>query len=122
MPIRVLLTPVVSPVVDELQRDVEVRTLQQRDDGLQVVALLGRDADLVALDLGLDALGSLVADELGDLLGVLTIDTLLEASADLVGLARCLRLAGVEGLHGNVAAGELFLVDGKGGLCPATAG
>ena len=87
MAISVLPTPAVSPVVDELQRDVEVGLLQHGDDGLKVVALLGADADLVALDLGLDALGALVADQLGDLLGVLAVDALLDGAADLVGLA-----------------------------------
>src|SRR3979411_992062 len=51
------------PVVDELQRDVGVGALEHCDDGLQVVALLAADADLVALDLGLDALGPVVADQ-----------------------------------------------------------
>ena len=41
MPISVLPTAAVSPVVDELQRDVEVGLLQHGDDGLKVVALLG---------------------------------------------------------------------------------
>src|SRR5215217_8164706 len=98
MPIRVLPTAAVSPVVDELQRHVEVGLFQHGDDGLKVVALLGGNAYLVALDLGLDALGALVADELGDLLGVLAADALLDGAADLVGLAARLRLAHVEGL------------------------
>jgi hypothetical protein len=38
-----------SAVVDELQRDVEVGLLEHGDDGLQVVAFLAADADLVAL-------------------------------------------------------------------------
>src|SRR5258705_11610635 len=105
-----------SAVVDELQRYVEVGLLQKGYDGLKVVALLGGNPDLVALDLGLDALGSLVADELGDLLGVLAGDALLDGAVDLVGLAAGLRIAGdVERLHRDVAANELLLehVDGR---------
>ena len=64
----------------------------------------------------LTCLGSLVADELGDLLGVLAADALLERAGDLVGLAGGLRLAGVEGLHRDVAADQLLLEDVDGGL------
>src|SRR3954469_10380068 len=46
-----------------------VEVLQQGHGGLKVVAGLGRDAEFVALDLGLDGLRGLVADELVDLLG-----------------------------------------------------
>src|SRR6476661_6950881 len=49
MPISVGPTPAVSPVVHELQRDVEVGALEHRDDGLKVVAFLRADAHLVAL-------------------------------------------------------------------------
>jgi hypothetical protein len=38
-----------SAVVDELEGDVEVGLLEHGDDGLQVVAFLAADADLVAL-------------------------------------------------------------------------
>src|ERR1700761_4380978 len=110
------------PVVDELQRDVEVGFLEHRDDGLQVVALFAGDADLIALDLGLDGLGSLVADELGDLLGVLTADALFEAAGDLVRLAGGLRLAGVESLEADVAADQLLLEHVDGGLDPLLGG
>src|ERR1700739_584150 len=105
----------VLPVVDELQRHIQVGLLQHRNDGLQVVTLFAGDADLVALDLGLDVLGSLVADELRNLLGVLAVDALLERAGDLVGLARRLRLPGVERLHRDVAADQLLLeyVDGR---------
>src|SRR4029077_5663157 len=90
---------------------------QKGDDGLKVVALLGGNTDLVALDLRLDALGSLVANELGDLLGVLAGDALFDGAADLVRLAAGLRVAGnVECLHRDVAADELFLEDVDGGL------
>src|SRR6516164_9622362 len=104
------------PVVDELQRHVQVCLLQHRDDGLQIVTLLAGDADLVALDLRLDVLGPLIADELGDLLGVLAADALLEGAGDLVGLAGGLRLTGVERLQADVAADQLLLEDVDGGL------
>src|SRR5690606_18312392 len=55
-----------SAVVHELEGDLEVLALQQRDHGLQVVAALGGDAQLVALDPCLDALGALVPDDLRD--------------------------------------------------------
>src|SRR6478672_5734104 len=100
-------------IVDELQRDVEVRLLQHGDDGLKIVALLGADADLFALDLSLDALGTLIADQLGDLLGVLAVYALLDGAADLVGLAAGLRLARVECLHRDVAADQLFLEEDR---------
>ena len=50
------------PEVAELEGDVHVRLLQSRDDRLQVVTLLARDADLVALGLGLDRLEAEVLD------------------------------------------------------------
>jgi heat shock protein HtpX len=62
-----------SAVVGELQGEVELLALQQRDHRLQVVLLLGRHPQLVALDLRLHALGALVADELADLLGVVLL-------------------------------------------------
>ena len=66
-----------SAIVGELQRDVEVPALEQCDDSLQVVLLLARDAQLVALDLGLHALELLVPDSLGDLFGLLLADARL---------------------------------------------
>jgi hypothetical protein len=116
MAISVGPTPRLSPVVDELQRDLEVGLLQHGDDGLKIVALLGADADLFALDLSLDALGALIANQLGDLLGVLAADALLDGAADLVGLAAGLRLADVEGLHGDVSPDQFLLEDVDGGL------
>ena len=53
-----------SAVVGELHREVVVLALDQGLDGLEVVALLAGHAQLVALDLRLDALGALVADQL----------------------------------------------------------
>src|SRR5436190_24138456 len=75
------------PVVGELQGDPEVLALEQRDDVLQVVLLLAGHAKLVALDLRLDTLGSLVADLLGDLLGLVRGDALHDRAGHLVGLA-----------------------------------
>src|SRR6185369_6156092 len=88
-----------SAVVGELQGHVEVARLQHGDDGLQVVLLLGRDAQLVALDLRLDTLRALVADLLADRLGLVRVDALDDLAVDLVTLARGLRLAGVERLQ-----------------------
>ena len=91
--------PARSAVVVELQGDVEVRAAQQLLDRLQVVALLAADPELVALDLRLDALRALVADQLGDLLRDVGLDALLDARGDLVDLAGGLRLVGVERLQ-----------------------
>ncbi len=105
------------PVVHELQGDLEVLALEQSDHFLQVVALLARNPEFFALDLCLDALGTLVADGLGDLLGLLGVDTLDQGAGDLVRLARPDDLAGVERLQGDVAADELFLEHLESGLC-----
>src|SRR5918998_6719618 len=103
----------VSAVVRELERDVEVGRLEHRDDGLQVVTRLAGHAHLVARDLRLDALGALVADDLGDLLGVLAAQALLERGAQAVLLARRLGLvvARVERLERDPAPDELALED-----------
>ena len=58
----------------ELQGDAEVAVLQRRDDGLEVVALLAGDAELIALGLGLDALQAEVLDELVELAGLVRRD------------------------------------------------
>ena len=100
-----------SAVVGELHREVVVLLLDQRLHGLQVVALLGRDAELVALDLRLDALGALVADQLGDLLGVLGGDALLERDRDLALLPGLAGLARVEDLQRLLPLDELALED-----------
>src|SRR6476469_4600222 len=88
-----------SAVVGELHRELVVLALHQLLHGLQVVALLAADPELVALHLHLDALGSLVADQLADLLRVLGADPLLEGDADLGLATRLARLAGVEDLQ-----------------------
>ena len=59
-----------SAVVDELQGEVEFLALQQADHLLEVVLLLGRDAQLIALHLGADAFRELIPDDLRDLPGV----------------------------------------------------
>src|SRR5690606_30384447 len=106
-----------SAVVDVLEggvdRVVGLGLLEQRDDRLQVVAALGADAHLVALDLGLDALGELVADQLGDLLGDLAAQALLDGAGELVLLAGGLGLAvaEVERLERDAAAEQLGLED-----------
>src|SRR6516164_8036772 len=68
--------------VDELQRQTELVAFDQGYHGLQVVLLLRRHAQFVALHLGADALGPLVPDELGDLPRVILGDALLEADAE----------------------------------------
>src|SRR6478609_1604971 len=107
--------PAASAVVRELHREVVVLRLHQLLDGLEVVALLRRDPQLLALDLRLDALGALVADELGDLLGVLGGDALLERDVDLGDLAGLARLGGVEDLQALVALDQLVLEDAEHG-------
>src|SRR5690625_56385 len=92
------------PVVDELQGSVDVvGLLEQTDHRLQVIALLGGDPHLITGDLGLDALGSLIADQLGDLLRVLPREPFLERNHQAVLLAGSLRLLlpGVDRLERN---------------------
>src|SRR6267142_814691 len=69
--------PLHAPVVRELDRDSEVLVPQQRDDFLEVVAVLARDADLVGLDRRLH-LDLRVLDDPDDLLGLLDRNPLLE--------------------------------------------
>src|SRR5674536_278531 len=86
-------------VVGELQGDVEVGFAKHGDHRLQVVLLLGAHPQLVSLDLGLHALGPLSPDHLGDLLGVLIRDALVDRHLDpelLAGLAWVGRLDSLE--------------------------
>src|SRR5580704_13388241 len=106
----------VSPVVDELQREVELLALQQRDDRLQVVLLLRRDAKFLALDLSPDALRTLVPDDFGDLLGVVLGDALLEGHAHPVLLAGKLGVVRIQGLERYAALDQLVLEDVEDGL------
>src|SRR5688500_2571499 len=105
-----------SAVVDELERDAEVGLLEHRDDRLQVVLLLGRHAQLVALDLGLHALRGLVTDALADRLGLLLVDALDDAALDPVRLARGPGLAGIERLERDPALDQLLLEHVQGRL------
>jgi heat shock protein HtpX len=88
-----------SAVVDELHGEVEVLAFEQADDRLQVVAALRGNAQFLTLDLCLDALRPLVPDDLGDLLGVLLGDALLEGNRDAVLLAGHLRIRRVQVLE-----------------------
>src|SRR6478735_4212597 len=105
--------PARSALVGEVQRDVEVGLAEHPLDGLEVVARLARDAQLVALDLALDALGPLVTDQLVDLLRVLLGDALLEGRVEVVLLAGEARagLGDVEVLEADLALDEVRLHD-----------
>ncbi|QGK71615.1 hypothetical protein GIY23_20695 [Allosaccharopolyspora coralli] len=105
-----------SAEVLELEGHVEVGRLQQLDDGLQVVLLLARDPELVALDLRLHTLRPLVADLLGDLLGDVLGDALLDLAGDLVGLTRAGGLTDLERLHRQATLDHLLLEDLDGSL------
>src|SRR6476620_3274790 len=102
-----------SALVGEGERDVEVGLAQHPLDRLEVVAPLARDAQLVALDLALDALRALVADQLVDLLRVLLRDALLEGRVQVVLLAGDARagLRDVEVLEAHLALDEVGLHD-----------
>src|SRR5580704_12490626 len=106
----------VSPVVDELQREVELLALQQRDDRLQIVLLLRRDPKFLALDLSPNALRALVPDDLRDLLGVVLGNALLEGHAHPVLLAGKLGFVRVQGLEGYAALDQFVLEDVEDGL------
>src|SRR5262252_8195265 len=111
----------VSPVVGELQGEVEVLGLEQADDGLQVVLFLRRHPEFLALDLRAHPAGPLVPDDLGDLLRVLLGDALLQGDGDAVLLAGRLGLGGVEVLEGDLALYEFLLEDVEDGLGPLLA-
>src|SRR5260370_9684267 len=101
--------PLLLPVVDELQGQVEFLALEQADDLLEVILLLSGDAELVALDLCSDALRALVPDDLRDLPGVVLGDAFLESHREAVLLARGLGLARVQDLERHRALDELVL-------------
>src|SRR4051794_2120727 len=107
-----------SAVVGELHREVVVLLAHQLLDGLQVVALLRRHPELVALDLRLDALGALVADQFGDLPGVVRADPLLEGDRDLAHPSGLARLGRVEHLEADVALDQLLLEHVENGVRP----
>src|ERR1700722_19980358 len=103
------LTQPVSAVVDELHSEVELLALQQRDDRLQIVLLLGRNAKLLTLDLGLNTLRPLVPDDLGDLLGVVLGDALLQGHRHLVLPAGRLGVVRLQCLERDAALDQLVL-------------
>jgi hypothetical protein len=92
-----------------LDGEVEVLALEQSDDRLQVVLLLGRDPELVPLDLRLDAFRPLIADDLRDLLRVVLRDALFQRDGQPVLLAGQLRVAGVQYLERDTALDQLVL-------------
>src|SRR4029079_10830939 len=95
--------------VRELHREVEVLPAQELHHGLQVVALLARDAHLRALDRRLH-LELRVLDVFHDFAGLLGDYALLEIELLLRGAHRPgLRLAGVDGLQRDVPLGQAFL-------------
>src|SRR5215831_15911764 len=96
-------------VIDELQGQVELLALEQADDLLKVILLLGRDAKLLALHLSPDALRALLPDDLRDLPGVVLRDAFLESHREAVLLARGLGLARIEDLERHGALDELVL-------------
>src|ERR1051325_2865445 len=67
-----------APVVAELERYAEVGLAQQPHHFLEVVARRGRDAELVALDAGLNFLELVVLEELDDVARLLGGDALLQ--------------------------------------------
>ena len=103
------LDPERLAVVDELEVDVEVGGLEHGDNVLQVVARLGGNAQLVALDGCLHALGALLADHLGDLLCLVLGDAFLNGALDAGFLAGGVGLARVQGLQGDAALDQLRL-------------
>src|SRR5690242_16937394 len=107
--------------VDELQCQAEIVAFHQGYHGLQVVLLLRGHAELVALDLGADALGPLVPDQLGDLSRVVLGDALLEADGEPELLTGGLRVAGVQRLERHTPPDQLVLEYVQDGLGPVLA-
>src|SRR6185436_2575379 len=104
------------PVVGELHVDAEVGVLQHPHDGLEIVPVLARDADLLALDGGLD-LELAALDDLHDLARLLRGDALLQGDGLARGPAQGL-LDRAEGqrLQGDVALDQAPLEDVPHGL------
>jgi len=96
-------------VVDELDREVQVGVLHHGDDLLEVVAARAADPEFIALDLRLDLLGALIADQLGQLLGLILGDALLQLAGDLVHLAGGARFTSIEDLQAHPALDEFVL-------------
>src|SRR6266496_2662110 len=108
---RNLLIVLGRPVVRELERDAKVLRFYEGDDGLEVVAVLARDAHLLLLDRGLDP-DLRVLDEADDLLGLLHGDAVLQRHALAHGAAgRGLGVLDRQRLEIDAAAVELRLED-----------
>src|SRR5262245_10815196 len=107
--VKAYLLGYASAVVDELHREIQLGALDQGDHRLQVVLLLRRDAELVALDLDLNALRGLVADQLADLLGLVGGDALLDAGGDLDLATGRSWVAGLQCLERDAALDQLAL-------------
>src|SRR5580658_2275925 len=106
------------PVVDELDGEVEFLDLEQGDDRLQVVLLLGRDPELFTLDLSAHGLRAFVPDDLRDLLGVVLADALLEGHAHPVFLAGQPGVGRIQRLERDAALDQLVLEHVKDRLGP----
>src|SRR5665811_552108 len=104
-----------SAVVGELDSDLQVGTAQHRHDCLQVVLGLAGHPQLVSLDEWLHVLAELLADQLGDLLGLLLADPVLQRGLEAVFLAGELGflVAEIQGLERDVALDQLGLEDVK---------
>lgn len=104
-------------VVDELDREVEIRSFDEGDDVLECIAALVSYAKFVALDLGLDALWPFVADDLAEFFSLVGGDTRLERTVDFVLLAGGAWVAVVEGLEADAPLDDLVLQHIEGGAC-----
>lgn len=85
-------------VVDELEVNLKVSGLEHGDNVLQVIAGLGRNAQFITLDGRLHALGALLANHLGDFLGLVLRDAFLDGAFDAGFFAGGVGLARVQGL------------------------
>src|SRR5438876_10260737 len=96
--------------VRELERDAEVLLAQLRYRGLEVVPLLYRHAQLLALHLVRDALEAEALDELADLAGLHVGDADVEGRGLANGsLGGAFDVPVGEGLQRHLAAHELLL-------------
>src|ERR1044071_1193180 len=113
---RSLFMELRRPVVRKLQGDAQVFRFHESDDGLEIVAVLARHADLILLDRRLDPdLG--VLDEAHDLLGLVHGNAVLERDALAQGSPRRgLRILDGERLQVDAAPVELGLEDVEDGL------
>src|SRR5699024_1494451 len=77
--------------VNELQRGI-FKVAKHRDGGLQVIARLRRDTQLVTLYVSLDRFRPIFTNQLGNFLCGWLIDTFFNGRRDFVLLALCYRL------------------------------